>query len=71
MSVNYNQIIVNGEVFNCMYNMSLMNLLMYLDFDLKSIAVEYNSEIVSYDNMSSIILQPNDCIEVITIVGGG
>lgn len=71
MKSDYSAIFVNGEVFNCINNMSLMDLLIYLEFDINLIAVEYNAEIISYNNMSNTILKPNDTIEIITIVGGG
>jgi len=71
MNLNYNAILVNGEVFNCRKDMSLNDLLSYLEFDIKLIAVEYNYEIIAYHEFENIMLKAKDKIEIITIVGGG
>lgn len=35
------------------------------------LAVEVNGEVVPRDNYRSVAVQPNDQIEVVTLVGGG
>ena len=62
---------VNGESFTCSPFMKLIDVLLYLDFDLRFIAVEYNSKIVSRLMLQTINLKHRDKLEVITIVGGG
>lgn len=62
---------VNGESFTCAHSMRLIDLLLYLDFDIRFVAVEYNSKIVSRLMLQTINLKHNDKLEVITIVGGG
>ena len=64
-------ILVNGEPLICLKNLSLVSLLNYLDLDFRQNVIEYNSEIIKKDNLSSIIVQNNDVIEIVTIVGGG
>nr|YP_009293950.1 thiamine biosynthesis protein S [Ahnfeltia plicata]AOM65638.1 thiamine biosynthesis protein S [Ahnfeltia plicata]UAT97277.1 thiamine biosynthesis protein S [Ahnfeltia plicata]UAT97482.1 thiamine biosynthesis protein S [Ahnfeltia plicata] len=71
MITDYITLHVNGEAFNCLPTMSLRHLLLYLEFDISSVAVEYNGEIVPMDKLEVIILKGNDVVEVITIVGGG
>nr|YP_010903164.1 Thiamine biosynthesis protein [Hypnea pseudomusciformis]WCH55218.1 Thiamine biosynthesis protein [Hypnea pseudomusciformis]WCH55617.1 Thiamine biosynthesis protein [Hypnea pseudomusciformis]WCH56811.1 Thiamine biosynthesis protein [Hypnea pseudomusciformis] len=71
MSFQYNTVTVNGEVFNCYSKMSLYNFLIYLEFDIRNIVVEYNQEIVSLNNLDQIFLNQGDKLEVVTIVGGG
>nr|YP_010204062.1 thiamine biosynthesis protein S [Ahnfeltia fastigiata]UAT97685.1 thiamine biosynthesis protein S [Ahnfeltia fastigiata]UAT97889.1 thiamine biosynthesis protein S [Ahnfeltia fastigiata] len=71
MITNYITLHVNGEAFNCLTTMSLKHLLLYLEFDISLVAVEYNGEIVPMDKLEAIILKGNDVVEVITIVGGG
>nr|YP_010986301.1 thiamine biosynthesis protein ThiS [Pachymeniopsis lanceolata]WOL37219.1 thiamine biosynthesis protein ThiS [Pachymeniopsis lanceolata] len=69
--MKYNAVFVNGQVFNCHEFMSLKDLLIYLDFNIDFIAVEYNSEILDNSCFHNTFMQPQDSIEVITIVGGG
>nr|YP_009391328.1 thiamin biosynthesis protein S [Dipterocladia arabiensis]ARW59472.1 thiamin biosynthesis protein S [Dipterocladia arabiensis] len=68
---NYIIIFINGEPFNCHQSMSIKDLLLYLNFNLDVIVVEYNKEIIDLSLYDSYFLKMNDAIEVITIVGGG
>lgn len=67
----YITVFVNGEPFNCKQTMCLQDLLLYLNFNLSAIVVEYNKEIISMSRFCNIFLRMNDLVEVITIVGGG
>nr|YP_009397327.1 thiamin biosynthesis protein S [Thuretia quercifolia]ARW66513.1 thiamin biosynthesis protein S [Thuretia quercifolia] len=67
----YVTVFVNGKPFNCLNSMSIKDLLLYLDFDLDLIIVEYNNEIINLSSFDIFSLNMNDSIEVITIVGGG
>nr|YP_009402708.1 thiamine biosynthesis protein S [Compsopogon caeruleus]ARX96062.1 thiamine biosynthesis protein S [Compsopogon caeruleus] len=71
--VEANKIVIkiNGQAFSCLSDISLKNLLEYLDFDLRLIIIEYNSIIISKNKLSSIIIKEGDQIEIVTIVGGG
>nr|WCH56212.1 Thiamine biosynthesis protein [Calliblepharis sp.] len=71
MNAIYNTIFVNGEAFNCFSKMSLYDLLIYLDFDIHGVIVEYNQKIVFFDNFHDIFFKNQDRLEIITIVGGG
>nr|WCH54820.1 Thiamine biosynthesis protein [Hypnea edeniana] len=71
MNMEYNTVIINGEVFNCHNEMSLYDFLIYLRFDIKTIVVEYNQEIISLINLHKVFLKSGDRLEVVTIVGGG
>ena len=71
MFTNYILIYLNGQPFNCSSGMSLRHLLAYLNFDLSSVVVEYNSEIISIDSLSEVIINSGDKVEVLTMVGGG
>nr|YP_009346774.1 hypothetical protein [Gracilaria firma]YP_009498040.1 Ycf40 [Gracilaria changii]APR74309.1 hypothetical protein [Gracilaria firma]ART65303.1 Ycf40 [Gracilaria changii] len=71
MNKIYNTIFVNGEAFNCYIKMSLKELLMYLEFELNSIIVEYNGCIIHMTEFDNTFFKPQDKIEIITIVGGG
>ena len=68
---NYFIVFVNGEPFNCSKYMSIKDLLLYLNFNLNNVIVEYNKKIINSNDFNYLFLQLNDSIEVITIVGGG
>lgn len=71
MLTNYVLIQLNGQPFNCLPSLSLREILIYLDFDLDSVIVEYNSEIIQNSSLDDTILVSGDKIEILTIVGGG
>lgn len=71
MFKNYILVHLNGQPFNCFSDMSLKDLLTYLNFDVSSVIIEYNYEIVSINSLHDILISPNDKIEVLTMVGGG
>nr|QCI05542.1 Thiamin biosynthesis protein S [Crouania attenuata] len=67
----YFSVFVNGEIFNCLYKMSLQDFLLYLNYDLSLIVIEYNKQIIPKCDWGKLILSSGDSIEIITIVGGG
>lgn len=71
MFMNYILIQLNGKPFNCLPSCSLKDILLYLDFDLDTIVVEYNSEVIHDSVLDTIVLVAGDKVEVLTIVGGG
>ena len=71
MNKEYYKIIVNGEPFNCFKSMSLKDILIYLDINTQEVVVEYNQVIINLSQFDQIFVSPNDCLEIITIVGGG
>nr|AYR05785.1 thiamine biosynthesis protein S [Lithothamnion sp.] len=71
MLTNYILIQLNGKPFNCLPKFSLRDILIYLDFDLDSVIVEYNSKIIHDSFLDTTIPVSGDKIEVLTIVGGG
>ena len=67
----YYPVCINGQVFNCFPSMSLQDVLLYLNFNLSLVIVEYNKQILDKEDWSNIFLKINDSVEVITITGGG
>nr|QCI08807.1 Thiamin biosynthesis protein S [Sphondylothamnion multifidum] len=67
----YQTIFINGHAFNCDIKMSLKDLLLYLNFNINNIIVEYNKKIITTDKFDHIFLSVSDNLEIITIVGGG
>ena len=64
-------IILNGESHRCPANISLPDLLKLLEFNPRLIALEYNGEILHRQYWETTVIQNNDRLEVVTIVGGG
>ena len=62
---------INGEPFACSASTKLFDILIYLDFNIDLVAVEYNAKIIPKFAVSTILLKDHDTIEVVTIVGGG
>nr|YP_009396496.1 thiamin biosynthesis protein S [Polysiphonia scopulorum]ARW65682.1 thiamin biosynthesis protein S [Polysiphonia scopulorum] len=68
---NYLTIFINGEPFSCDSSMSLFDILIYFNVEVNSIVVEYNNSIVDKTQFNTLYFNQNDCIELISIVGGG
>ncbi|MGB3296283.1 MAG: sulfur carrier protein ThiS [Phormidesmis sp.] len=62
---------VNGESKCCSPGTALPDFLAQVGLNPKLIAVEYNGEILTRRLWSATILQPDDRLEIVTIVGGG
>lgn len=62
---------VNGEPATCAPDTRLPDLLDRLGFDPRTIAVEYNGEILHRQFWETTRLQGGDRLEIVTIVGGG
>lgn len=71
MLTNYILVYLNGEPLNCLPDLSLKDLLIYLDFNLSTIIVEYNSSIIQITSLNQIKIKSGDKVEVLTMVGGG
>ena len=62
---------VNGETRNCLSPTPLPELLQQLGFNPRLVAVEYNGEILHRQFLSETEIKNGDCLEIVTIVGGG
>lgn len=62
---------VNGASHTCTPAILLPDLLTQLNLDPRLIAVEYNGEILHRQFWATTSIQAGDCLEVVTIVGGG
>lgn len=62
---------VNGELRNCAANTVLPDFLAQLGMNPRLVAVEYNGEILHRQFWDETQLQPDDRLEIVTIVGGG
>lgn len=71
MLTDYILIQVNGKPLNCVFGSTLQDLLLYLDYRIDDIVVEYNFNIIQNLDLYKQILSSGDKIEIVTIVGGG
>lgn len=71
MLTHYISIRLNGKSFNCAPDLFLKDLVLYLGFDLNSVIIEHNDQIVQSFLFTAVKIMPGDKIEVLTIVGGG
>ena len=62
---------VNGESRSCPPGTTLPQLLTLLAMDPRLVAVEYNGEILHRQFWETTVMQTDDHLEVVTIVGGG
>jgi sulfur carrier protein len=62
---------VNGEPKTCRLHSNLPEFLESIGLNPQLVAVEYNGEIIQRQLWAETRLQPNDRLEIVTIVGGG
>lgn len=62
--------IVNGKEME-FENITILKLLKNLNLDMDKVVVEVNFEIISTENYQNFMLNKEDKIEIISLVGGG
>ena len=62
---------LNGQTYLTSASLTLLDLIMYFDYNRSLLVIEYNNVICDKKNWDKIFITNNDKIEVITIVGGG
>lgn len=65
------QINVNGESLEFVAPLSLADLLDRLSIDRRQVAVERNRSIIPKTRFEETRLAAGDCLEIVTLVGGG
>ena len=68
---NLKYFIVNGQKYYTNHNLTLLELVQYLNYNTSLLVLEYNNLICNKKNWNNILIQNNDKIEIVTIVGGG
>lgn len=63
-------VVVNGKSLD-VAGKTLKEYLEMANYNLRTIAVEWNEEIVSGEQYEDIVLQDGDIVEVVSFVGGG
>ena len=64
-------IIFNGEQRECRDAITVAELLEEIGLTPRQVAVEINKEIAPRDGHAEFMLKEGDCVEVVTLVGGG
>ena len=62
---------LNGEKYLTSYNLTISDLIHYFGYNKSLLVVEYNQFICNNTHWDKILIQDNDKIEIVTIVGGG
>ena len=62
---------LNGHKFSIYNELQIIDILYYFNYKNSLFVVEYNNLICNQKEWSKIKIQPNDKIEIISIVGGG
>ncbi|MCO1604092.1 sulfur carrier protein ThiS [Desulfosporosinus nitroreducens] len=62
---------VNGTIILLAENTTLLNFLKAQSFDINTIAVERNGEIIPRSAYKNVILYDEDTLEIVRFVGGG
>jgi sulfur carrier protein len=65
------QLQVNGEMRTCPPQTNLPTFLASIDLNPQLVAVEYNGEILQRPLWTQTLMQMDDRLEIVTIVGGG
>jgi len=65
------QIQVNGKQREVEKGVSIAELLQQLELDPRYLAVERNRELIPRAEHANTLLATGDCLEVVTLVGGG
>ena len=62
---------LNGQKYITTYNATISDLIHYFGYNKSLLVVEYNQFICNKTEWDKILIQENDKIEIVTIVGGG
>lgn len=62
---------LNGEEYYIENNLTISTLIEYFNYNTSLLVLEYNNLICNKKNWDKIVIQNNDKIEIVTIVGGG
>lgn len=62
---------LNGQQYKTNYNLTILELIEYFNFNTSLFVLEYNNQICNKKNWSNLFINSNDKIEIVTIVGGG
>jgi sulfur carrier protein len=62
---------LNGQKFCTKNDLNILDIIQYFNYNTSLLVLEYNNLIFNKQNWKKTVIQNNDKIEVVTIVGGG
>jgi thiamine biosynthesis protein ThiS len=62
---------LNGQKYYVTKSINLLDLLNYFNYNSSLLVLEYNNFVCNKKNWDKILINENDKIEIVTIVGGG
>jgi sulfur carrier protein len=62
---------LNGQLYYVKETITISDLINYFNFNQSLLVLEYNNLICDKKNWKEIVIQNEDKIEIVTIVGGG
>lgn len=62
---------LNGQKYFTEHDITILELIKYLNYNTSLLVLEYNNLICTKKNWDKIRIENNDRIEIVTIVGGG
>ena len=62
---------LNGQTYVTSSSLTLLDLIMYFNYNKSLLVLEYNNVICNRKNWHKTFIENNDKIEIVTIVGGG
>jgi sulfur carrier protein len=68
---NFKYFFLNGQKFCTEYELTILDLIKYFNYNTSLLVLEYNNLICNKKNWERTFIQNNDKIEIVTIVGGG
>ena len=63
--------VLNGQKYYVTKSINLLDLLNYFNYNSSLLVLEYNNFVCNKKNWDKILINENDKIEIVTIVGGG
>ena len=66
-----NKFFLNGKKYLTSSSLTILDLIHYFGYNKSLLVVEYNQFVCSKMEWNKILIQDNDKIEIVTIVGGG
>ena len=65
------EFLLNGETYYIKHDINLLDLIAYFNYNNALLVLEYNKAICNQIYWKDTLLQDQDQIEIVTIVGGG
>ena len=69
--INLSYFFLNGEIYISKQPITLLDLIIYFNYNDSLLVLEHNNLICEKNRWKTTLIQHNDKIEIVTIVGGG